>query len=846
MDTRIETIDLSRCDVEPIHIPGSVQPHGAMLVVDAASGLIEFASANVPNYLGGLASDFIGQLLGSAVGSDVAHLIGNAAAKAGYGHVAGVVLGVKLGASNADVTIHKHKGRVFVEFEAAAVLGDTEIALSMTQALMRRIDNDTEVTELVKSVVKLVRALLGYDRVMVYQFLHNGAGRVVAEAKAPDQQSFFGQHFPFADIPAQARKLYRKNWTRLIGDVSFEPVALLPSLKEGQAPVDMSYAHLRSVSPVHCQYLKNMGVSASMSISVVVGDELWGLIACHHDSPKVLSIPLRVATELFAQYFSLQIAAAESRRIQRASAYAKKRLDAIVATIDHEQPIEGILHDRLKEFSTLIACDGAGIWSKGRWTSLGLVPDEGNMSKVVDMLRIEARSRIWETQELNSHFGASSLGGKVAGLLAIPVSTVRDIYLVLFRSEESHEIEWAGEPGKQSVSSAFGDRLTPRASFEAWREDVKNRCLPWTDDNRAVAEAIRSYLRDFLAEQMEEAEGLRNRTEHQRELLNAELSHRNKNVLALVKSIAKQTGIHASNIDEFATSFEGRLNALSYAHDMSFAGHDGGELRALIDAEAGMHRFQQLPQRFLISGPAVGLSEHAFSIFALLLHEMMTNAAKFGSLSASGGVLEISWELTESGDCALTWAETGGPAVTPPTRKGFGTTLIDKTIVTDLGGTADLRYAPEGLQAHFKIPAIHLRPVAPPAPQTPPPLSSLQPLKGLALLLVEDQALIAMDMEETLRDLGAVEVTTCFGLDHALQTLRSTNPDAAVLDFNLGKETSEQIARELATRSIPFVFSTGYREGTGIPAEFAKVPVVRKPASMDALSKGLQAALAEK
>lgn len=222
---------------------------------------------------------------------------------------------------------------------------------------------------------------------------------------------------------------------------------------------------------------------------------------------------------------------------------------------------------------------------------------------------------------------------------------------------------------------------------------------------------------------------------------------------------------------------------------------------------------------------------------------MMTNAAKFGSLSASGGVLEISWKLNDNGDCELLWQETGGPAVTPPRRKGFGTNLIDRTIVTDLGGVADLRYEPQGLRANFRIPAMHLHPVAPPPPQQAAREKEKKPLAGMSVLLVEDQALIAMDMEEMLLELGADDVVTSHARDHALDVLKTSTPNIAVLDFNLGKDTSEEVASALATRGIPFIFSTGYREGTGIPAAFASTPVVRKPASVEALSAGLRQAL---
>ena len=840
-------IDLSNCDLEPIHIPGTIQPHGAMLVVEPATGFIRYNSANIGNYIVG-SDTVVGRDLTDVFGADIAHQIGNAAARAGAGHVAGVVLNVAMGKSNrfADITIHRYDDRIFLELEEPASGNDTEIALGLTQSLVRRIDRESEVDELVGAVARLVRAMLGYDRVMVYRFLHNGAGRVVAEAKASALQSFLGQHFPFSDIPVQARRLYLQNWIRVIGDVSFEPVPLTPGLQPGEAPVDMSHAHLRSVSPIHCEYLQNMGVASSMSISIVVNGELWGLIACHHDTPKMLSIPLRVATELFAQYFSLQIGAAENRQQHLASSYARRRLDAIIATIDPNETVETTLKKRLREFSSLVACDGAGLWADGEWTATGAVPAAGEVGTLMALVIEKAATNIWETQNLSLHLPSSRYGKQVAGLLAIPISASANDYLVLFRSEEAHEIEWAGEPKKQVVSDERGERLSPRGSFETWREDVRNRSLPWTKDDVAVAEAIRSYVRDILLRHNDATEEQRAKTEDQRRLLNAELNHRVKNILALVKSIAVQTGSNATSVDEFASSFEGRLRALSYAHDQSFAGKDGGELRALIDAEAAMHRFQQLPDRFSISGPPVGLSERAFGVFALLLHEMMTNAAKYGSLSVPAGRLAVNWTLLENGDCRIVWVESGGPIVSRPKRKGFGSTLIDKTVSFDLGGEAELTFDPEGLRAHFLIPTHHLHAVAETESEVVLDDVAHQPLAGLMVLLVEDQALIAMDTEEILRDLGAVEVASQPNVTLALEALRHLQPDCAVLDLNLGRETSEAVAIELGARGIPFVFATGYRDSVSIPSGFAAIPVVRKPVSPDMLARQLALALAKR
>lgn len=841
------TVDLTNCDREPIHIPGTIQPHGAMVVVDDETNLVSFISANISEYLGDTNRDYNGAELADVVGSGVAHNVANAVAKAGVGQIAGVVLKAELGESGitADITVHRYDGRTFLEFEHPASLEDTEVALHLTQSLMRRVDAQKDFDGLFKTTARLIRAMLGYDRVMVYRFLHNCAGRVVAEAKDPSLDSFLGQHFPVSDIPVQARRLYVRNWVRVIGDASFVPVPLQPSIADGEAPVDLSFAHLRSVSPIHCEYLQNMGVAASMSISIVVDGELWGLIACHHNTPKWLSIPLRVATEMFAQYFSLHVATIENRAQKAAALSTRARLDAIIAGVDAADPVELTLQTRLREFSSLIASDGAGLWSRGEWASFGVAPAEAEIPVLMELVADKAGRNIWDTQDLRAETGDhSTYGSRVAGMLAIPISVSAQDFLVFFRSEEAHQIEWAGEPLKKAEQTETGERLTPRGSFETWREDVRHKSVPWTDADLVVAEAIRSYVRDVMLSHNDATEEQREKTEEQRKLLNSELNHRVKNILALVKSIATQTGANSLSVDDYARSFEGRLRALSYAHDQSFAGADGGELRGLIEAEAGMHRFAQMPDRITIGGNPVGLTERAFGVFALLLHEMMTNSAKYGSLSVPSGRLDISWAMSAEGDCELSWIESGGPEVVPPTRRGFGSNLIEKTIAHDLGGTVDIDYAPDGLRARIIVPGKHLHAVSVRDKiREPDQLVDERFLAGLRILLVEDQALIAMDTEELLRTMGASEVIVAADVEAALDQIAETVPSCAVLDLNLGSTSSEDVAAELERRKVPYVFATGYRDSVSIPERFSSVPVVRKPVAMNVLALALQRAI---
>lgn len=839
-------INLSNCDREPIHVPGSIQPHGAMIVLND-DGLVSFVSENIDTFLGDTNRDYVGAELADVVGGTVAHDIANAIAKVGSGQVAGVVLKAKLsdGRYAADITAHRFEGRTFLEFEPPASSDDTEVALHLTQSLVRRIDGLKDFDTLFKVVARLVRAMLGYDRVMIYRFLHNGAGRVVAEAKDTSLASFLGQHFPVSDIPLQARKLYVRNWVRVIGDASFEPVPLVPTLSEGQQPVDLSYAHLRSISPIHCEYLRNMGVAASMSISIVVDGELWGLIACHHNTPKVLSIPLRVATELFAQYLSLQVAAIENREQKAMAAATRSKLEAIIAGVDPSDPVEATLQARLREFSSLIASDGAGLWSRGHWFAFGVTPPDAAIPDLMSLIADKAGRQIWDTQDLMAETGDSTeYGSRVAGALAIPISVSAPDFLVFFRSEEAHEIEWAGEPTKRENAEG---RLTPRGSFETWREDVRHKSMPWTEADLSAAESVRGYVRDVMLSHNDATEEQRERTEEQRRLLNSELNHRVKNILALVKSIASQTGANADTVDDYAASFEGRLRALSFAHDQTFGASEGGELKGLIDAEAKMHRLSKTPDRVAVTGQSVGLTERAYGVFALLLHEMMTNAAKYGSLSVPAGRLDIAWEFAENGDCRLSWIESGGPEVSPPTRRGFGSSLIEKTVEHDLGGTVSIEYPAQGLMAKIVIPATHLMTVTEneavaESVETPPE----KPVEGLDVLLVEDQSLIAMDTEELLVTLGAKKVTVSASVATALNAIASRPPQVAVLDLNLGASTSEDVARELGRLGIPYIFATGYRDGVNIPTGFSEVPVVRKPVSSDTLAKALANVLNEK
>jgi len=329
------------------------------------------------------------------------------------------------------------------------------------------------------------------------------------------------------------------------------------------------------------------------------------------------------------------------------------------------------------------------------------------------------------------------------------------------------------------------------------------------------------------------------RGDARRRRLNAELNHRIKNIFALVQSIVMPTGVQVTSVAEYSAILEGRLRALAFAHDQSMSVNRGGDLKSLVEWEASIHNYGDAVERVEITGPSLGLDERGFGAMALVLHEMTTNAAKYGALSVRAGRLGISWLIAPNGDCVIEWVERDGPRVAAPGQLGFGSRLIRETIDYDLGGSIEIDYAETGLRARIWIPSRYLRVSSDAMAADSVLFPDDSPLEGLDVLLVEDQALIAMDTEDVLYTLGARRVRSCPGADNALAAIAKTAPDCAVLDINLGSRTSLIVADSLTTQGIPFIFVTGYSDSMMTPERFLDVPVVSKPVNQQALVKQL-------
>lgn len=829
-------VDLSNCDQEPIHILGAIQPFGFLIAV-SADWIVTRTSANVPDFLGRTPEQLIGNQLIDLFGGEAVHAIRNRMALLRGDDSVERLFCVRLDCADKpfDIAIHVSERDIVIEAEPATGDADGDPA-STIRAMMTRLNMAETIEAFFREGARQIRALTGFDRVMVYRFDQTGSGEVVAEAVKPGLGSFLGLHYPASDIPAQARALYIRNIFRVIADVGAKPVPIIPEIDARGRPLDLSLSILRSVSPIHIEYLTNMGVGASLSISIVVDGKLWGLFACHHYGPRLPSLERRGVCELFGQMFALKL---ESRERQATAEYLRKARDVADRLLGSLASDSSLLKDADligEAIGKAISSDGIIVHIDGKTSTNGLVPPLDGVKKLLRRLNARGSVDVLAVDRIAAlEPDAERYAENAAGMLVIPISRVPRDYVLLFRQEIVRTVRWGGDPRKPVTFGPNGPRLTPRKSFEAWSELVRGTALPFNAAEIRVAETLRATLIEIVLRLSQEAHAERQLASERQELLIAELNHRVRNILSLIRGVIRQSD-RSGGIDDFVGEIEGRIQALARAHNQVTATDLGSaSLRTLIETESAAYLGEQAA-RVAISGPEIGLSPHCFSILALVFHELLTNSAKYGGLSDNGEVA-INWQLDEDGDLLVDWRESGGPPVKAPTRQGFGTTIITRSIPFDLGGKAEVRYNLTGLSAHFCIPAKHIQPLLMLDPThidetsltAPVADDHGKPLESKYVLLVEDSLIVAMDAEDILNLLGAARVTACATIRSALDELEAEPVDFAVLDINLGDQNSLPVAKALMERNIPFIFATGYGEQAQLPDELYGTPVVQKP-----------------
>ncbi len=499
-------IDLDNCAREPIHIPGSIQPRGVLVVLSDPAFVIRQVSANVPELLGHSVDEVLGRHLSALIGTEQAARIERAASTFGELRQRNPLecqIEVDGELRPFDAILRREPGGVLlVELEIA--YGERPFSFPNTYQAVRssveELNQATTLTELYNTTARAVRDLTGFDRVMVYRYDDHYNGEVVAEAKRDDLNPFLGLHYPSTDIPAQARALYEKNWIRLISDVDYTPTPLVPSIDpENNAPLDLTYATLRSVSPIHVEYLQNMGVQASMSISLLRRGRLWGLIACHHYAgPYLPPFGTRAAAEFLGSTLSLRLVDQfEDDLLHKRLAAQAVLAKLAAATLGGDEPIASALLGA-PDLLDLVPGDGVVVNIDGDTETRGIVPPAEAVAAVVEWAR-EAGDEIASSECLSRDIPTLNFDPQVAaGAFALNLPDGQ--HAIWFRREARRSVDWGGDPNNKAIAVSEDNeiRLSPRKSFERWREVVRERSQPWTLSETESAQALRRHLVESL------------------------------------------------------------------------------------------------------------------------------------------------------------------------------------------------------------------------------------------------------------------------------------------------------------------------------------------------------------
>lgn len=840
----MDQVDLTNCDREPIHLLGAVQPFGFLIAVASADWTVERVSSNVYDWIDVERGALFGLPLDRFFTHDAIHTIRGHLQTAVFTSTAARVFSVPIlaGGPHFDLAVHVVGDLVVIECEPC-VEEQSVNSSALVRAMVARLQQTQDLRAFYRVAAREMRGLTGFDRVMIYRFDHDGSGEVIAEAARAGLESYLGLHYPASDIPRQARILYERNWLRIIPDIGARPAPVEPTLDAEGRPIDLSMSVLRSVSPIHIEYLQNMGVGASMSVSILREGRLWGLFACHHYATHIVPFERRTAAELFGQMFSLLMESRERDNEASYEARARKLHNQLVTVMAAEATRFDSIVTHLDEIADLLACDGVGVSIGGRAILHGIAPTPEQFAGLVGHLTARDVTDVHASHEIGAEYEpARAFAGKSSGMLVVPLSRPARDYLVFFRKEVARTVNWAGDPGKPMTVGPLGARLTPRKSFELWRETVQGQSIPWQPVDIRIAESLRVSLLEVILRLSDITEVERQRAQERQEILIAELNHRVRNILGLIRGIISQSKDPSLSTEGFTEVVGGRIQALARAHDQITADNwQPASFRGLVNAEAGAYLGGKAG-RVLLAGPEVLLEPQGFTTMALVIHELMTNSAKYGALSDSRGHIDIETSLDPQKRLHIRWVESGGPPVKPPTRRGFGTTVVERSIPYDLKGEATMDYAPAGVRAHFVVPSIYVR-AAPGTPMTvrEPTLAQAKPEElPQDVLLVEDNMIIALDAEDMVRRMGVPTVRAAASVAQAMAAIDKQTPQFALLDINLGTETSFAVAERLASMGVRFAFTTGYGEDIAFPPKLLGVPRVRKPYTADTLAAVLR------
>lgn len=829
-------VDLTDCDQEPIHVPGAIQPHGFLLGVFPADMEIALASANASEFLGRPAP-IVGERLDLILAPKDLTRIRDALLSLGPNQVESIH--TKVSGEPWECLFHSSGELLIIEFEPS----DRQVPESAldfyrrSQASLSRLQSGVRVEELCRIAAREVQQLTGFDRVMVYRFHADHSGQVVAETKRPDMESYLGLRYPAADIPAQARRLYELNRLRLIVETDYQPCPVEPFANPlTGGPLDLSHAILRSVSPIHREYLRNMGIGASMSISLLDEDgKLWGLIACHHDERRFLSHEVRRTCDFLGQALAWQITAREREAVARQSAESSNlRADLLEQVSTASDLTEALTRDQ--EGLLAVVDSSAAVVSQGGRTQV--IGGEEATRELLDGIRsIMDESGVFFSDDLSRALGPDRESHGWSGAAAISLDSHHRDLVVWLRPEYEHDVHWGH--GHEQDPGSQPKRLSPPGSFETWKETVRGRSQPWEPWQMEAARQFRAALVESLARRAEYLEKLNAELQEASEMKDvflATVSHELRNPMNAIVGwihllqtdrLPDERRRHGLEVLQRNASIQQQLiddlldisRITSGKMSLRLRPCDLGELvDAAVETVASAASAKSITISRRIDSSAVDINGDPDRLQQVIWN-LLTNAVKF---SPKGGQVRVAVERQESSSLIIV-SDNGEGIETElldtifdrfhqgerkaGARGGLGLGLSLVSGLTELhGGTVRAFSEGPGSGSQFEVvlPRASIRMPAEVAdrPSFAVELGEGPELDGVTVLCVDDEPDSTELMAEILGAAGAKVLTANSG-EEALGVLEDNPVDVVLSDVGMPQMDGYELIQRVRRGAVP-------------------------------------------
>ena len=500
--------DAEFCGNLPLHNVNLIQDYGYLLVLEAGALNIIQASENISDLTGKPVAECIDTHISAYISAaDLEKLKSNLEQGLKQRIPFDLEMNGNGQAQQLHALMHIKDDYVLIELEKVNEASDRVFShvFQEVKKAMAAIDQAETVQAVCEQAIHELRKISGFDGILMYKFDENWNGTVIAEEKDDRLEPYLGQTFPASDVPKQARQLYLKNPYRLIPNREYEPVRLYPVINPvTNSFIDLSDCNLRSVAAVHLEYMKNMGVTASMSIRVIKDDKLWGLISCHHLGEKYLDYEVCSIFEWLSAVISTSISRLLDKEAYELSTSLQQKRAVLTDRVYEENDIAPALFTTEgTNILDLFSATGAAVVLNGRMETIGEVPAKDDMENLMFWLEGKSISKVFTTANLAGLYGdAAAYAGIGSGLLVIPIDSMRGDYLVCFRPEVPETIHWGGNPNEAINFDKDGIKYHPRNSFKLWKETVSQHALPWTAAELELADTLRSFLFEFRTKQL--------------------------------------------------------------------------------------------------------------------------------------------------------------------------------------------------------------------------------------------------------------------------------------------------------------------------------------------------------